>query len=76
MFLYPLSKDSQWETAKAGYKNANFGSYDASHKTCFGVISQMLICIGVAFLFVLIFGIRACFLCKQIVIHHRKTQLW
>ena len=22
-FLYPLSKDSQWETAKSGYKNAD-----------------------------------------------------
>ena len=24
MFLYPLSKDSHWETEKAGYKNAGF----------------------------------------------------
>ena len=53
MFLYPLSKDSQWETAKAGYKNADFYSlYGASHKTCFDVILKMLICIGIAFLFV------------------------
>jgi len=39
MFLYPLSKDSHWETEKAGYKNADLGLYGASHKTCFDVIS-------------------------------------
>jgi hypothetical protein len=27
MFLYPLSKDSHWETEKAGYKNADFLVY-------------------------------------------------
>ena len=52
MFLYPLSKDSHWETEKAGYKNADFLSlYGASHKTCFDVTSQVLICIGVMFSF-------------------------
>ena len=41
-FLYPLSKDSQWETAKAGYKNADNSLYGASHKTCFDVMPQVL----------------------------------
>ena len=27
MFLYPLSKDSHWETEKAGYKNADESVY-------------------------------------------------
>ena len=27
MFLYPLSKDSHWETEKAGYKNADIFVY-------------------------------------------------
>ena len=38
MFLYPISKDSQWETAKAGYRNDDVSLYGASHKTCFGVV--------------------------------------
>ena len=38
-FSYPLSKDSHWETEKAGCENADISLYDASHKTCFGVIS-------------------------------------
>ena len=37
-FLYPLAKASHWETEKAGYKNADFYPYGASHKTCFGVV--------------------------------------
>ena len=27
MFLYPLSKDSHWETEKAGYENADESVY-------------------------------------------------
>ena len=49
MFLYPLSKDSHWETEKAGYKNADYCLYGASHKTCFGIILYVFICIEIIF---------------------------
>ena len=50
MFLYPLSKDSHWETEKAGCKDADFLYLcGASHKTCFDVIPEVLICIEVTF---------------------------
>ena len=42
MFLYPSVKAGHWETEKAGYKNADFYLYGASHKTCFDTIHKRL----------------------------------